>query len=299
MMIIIIYMQFLKNIDYNNIDKGIEFLKKNELKFHLSDNEETIYHVYWYGEIKRKQICCINSYLATQDLSNTKLWVWLDYETFELSENKVPKHNNIIIKKYVPDIEAKDTLFEGKQIINQNKFLKFRSDLARIIFLHKYGGLYYDLDMILLKDLKPLLGIEFCYAWSTKKEGNNGILRIKKNSELSNQLIQKYLELIPNKKFVVWYNQFIFTNEINIINLPSVLFDPVWILHDLNVTSKYSKLNNLDNFFRETDEDISNFFDNKIYAYHWHSRSNYEVEKNSYFERIELMHLNKLNNKII
>ena len=87
-------MQFLKNIDYNNIDKGIEFLKKNELKFHLSDNEETIYHVYWYGEIKRKQICCINSYLATQDLSNTKLWVWLDYETFELSENKVP---NIII----------------------------------------------------------------------------------------------------------------------------------------------------------------------------------------------------------
>ena len=32
---------------------------------------------------------------------------------------------------------------------------------------------------------------------------------------------------------------------------------------------------------------ITNFFDNQIFAYHWHSRNQNKIEKNSYFERIE------------
>ena len=104
-------------------------------------------------------------------------------------------HNNISIKKYSPIEESKGTLFENKDFIEQKKFLKFRSDLARVIFLYKYGGLYYDLDMILLKDLLPILGIEFCYTWGPFMTGNNAILRIKKNSELSIQLMNKYLNI--------------------------------------------------------------------------------------------------------
>ena len=38
------------------------------------------------------------SYLKTQDLANTQLWVWLDYKTYELSKNIVPKHDNIFVK---------------------------------------------------------------------------------------------------------------------------------------------------------------------------------------------------------
>ena len=57
-------MKFLENCDYDNIDKGIEFLKTHTFNYFLPENEKTIYHVYWYGEIKRKQICCIKSYLA-------------------------------------------------------------------------------------------------------------------------------------------------------------------------------------------------------------------------------------------
>jgi len=250
--------------------------------------------VYWYGELKRKQICCINSYLATQDLKNTELWVWLDFETFNESSKLVPKHNNIKIKKYNPETESYNTPLEGKDYIKQNKFLKFRSDLARLIFLYKCGGLYYDLDMILLKDLKPLLGIEFCYTWSTMKCGNNAILRIKKKSKLIIQLIDKYINIIPKKKFKVWYNQYIFTDEINIICFPSVMFDPVWILADLKKKSKFSSLNNFDDFFKKTTENIDMFFNNQIYTYHWHSRNDNVIEKNSFFEKIE----NKINNAI-
>ena len=130
--------------------------------------------------------------------------------------------------------------------------------MARIIFLYKYGGLYYDLDMILLKSFNNLLGIEFCYSWSTKKTGNNGILRLFKNSQNCIDLMNKYNLTLQNKKFVLHYNDFIFTNNLNIYCLPSVLFDPVWILHDQNIKSKYSNLNNL-YFFKSTNENINNF----------------------------------------
>ena len=68
---------------------------------------------------------------------------------------------------------------------------------------------------------------------------------------------------------------------------PSVMFDPVWMLLDTKTKSKYSKLTNFDDFFKTTDEDINTFFDNQIFAYHWHSRSNVNIEKDSYFEKIE------------
>jgi len=248
--------------------------------------------VYWYGILERKQICCINSYLKTQDLSNTELWVWLDYKTYELSKNKVPKHDNIIIKKYIPDEESKGTLFEKNPYLNQDKYLKFRSDLARIIFLYKYGGLYFDLDMILLKDFQCLLGIEFCYTWSYLKQGNNGLLRIKKQSKLSIQLMEKYINTkspfnLNGQSFYLGYNQYIFTKEIDIMCFPSAMFDPVWILTDTKTKSKYSKLSNFDDFFKKTDENINMFFDNQLFAYHWHSRNNYNIEKDSYFDKLE------------
>ena len=46
-------MKYLANISYDNIDKGIEFLKKNKLNFYLKTDEITIFHVYWYGQITR------------------------------------------------------------------------------------------------------------------------------------------------------------------------------------------------------------------------------------------------------
>ena len=146
-------MKYLPNISYNDIDKGIEYLKNNKFDFYPKDNNIIIFHVYWYGILSRKQLLCINSYLATQDLQRTKLWIWLDYKNGNLEKNKklIPDHKNIEIKCYIPKKESKNTPFEKYKYLTQDKYIKFRSDIARLIFLYKYGGLYYDLDMILLK----------------------------------------------------------------------------------------------------------------------------------------------------
>ena len=128
-----------------------------------------MYHNYWYGKLGRKQLLCINSFLKTQNLEKTELWIWLDYEIDNRENIKlIPKHNNIKIKIYNPSIESKNTPFENNKFINFNEYIKFRSDIARLLFLYNYGGLYFDLDMILLKDFDYLLNIEFCYQWSNQ-----------------------------------------------------------------------------------------------------------------------------------
>ena len=286
-------MKYLKNINYTNIDEGILYLKNHTFDYTLPNNEITYFHVYWYGKINRHQLCCIYSYLYSQNLSSTELWVWLDINTYELSESHIPKHPNIKVKKYDPYKEVINTPFLGYKYLDQTKSLKFRSDIARILVLYNYGGLYFDLDMLLLKDLTPLLDLEFCYSWSNLKKGNNGMLRLKKQSKICLDIIEKYKNSVSpfnlhNQSFFLGYNhKYIFTNDLDLTCLPCVLFDPVWILTDTNETSKYSKLNNFDDFFKTTTENIDNFFDNEIFAYHWHSRNNMKIETNSYFEKFE------------
>ena len=299
-------MKFIDNIDYNNIDKGIDQLKNHKFNHYLKNKDEiTIFHVYWYGNINRHQLLCINSYLATQNLKNTELWVWLDQDTYDDNFNKITKHKNIKIKKYNPKEESKNTIYEKKELISNNEYLKFRSDIARTIFLYKYGGIYYDLDFILLKDLSCLFDNEFCYTWGPIMKGNNAILRIKKDSKLIKEIMNKYIDVINGKdinnsywkKTKFKYNVNLVTDIYNNLDLtcfPSVMFDPVWILFDNKQTSKYSKLNNFDDFFKKTNENINNFFENQLYGYHWHSRSSVEIEKDSYFDKIE----QKINNQI-
>lgn len=284
-------MKFLEHISYTNIDDGIEYLKEHPYSFYLPVGEITIYHVYWYGKLGRHEICCICSYLCSQDLDTTELWVWLDRDTYHMSD--IPKHINIKVKMYDPKHEAIGTPFIDYPHLDQTRSLKFRSDIFRILALYKYGGIYFDLDMLLLKDLKSLLNLEFCYSWSDLKGGNNAILRLKKHSILCKQIIEKYKNTVSpfnleGSNFFIGYNhKYIFTQDIDLTCLPCVFFDPVWILFDRKKKSIYSDLTNLDDFFRSTNEDINKFFDNQIYAYHIHSRNNMKVEKDSYFEKFE------------
>ena len=296
-------MNFLKDLDYQNVDNCIDMLKTYDFSKIICDDEfkikevfnkdnKVLFHVYWYGSISRKQLASINSYLKTQNLETTELWVWLDSIYYNNEILKIPKHNNIKVISYDPTIESKGTLLNDKDYIHNKKFVKFRSDMARLIILYKYGGIYIDLDIFLLKDFTPLFGIEFCYAWSYLKTGNNAILRFKKKSDKIIELMNRYSNVLKeydsNFQFNLGItNQRTYNNSLKILCLPCPMFDPVWILFDKKTKSKYSNLTNFDNFFCKTDEDITKFFDNQIYAYHWHSRNDYKIEKDSYFEKLE------------
>jgi hypothetical protein len=291
-------MKFIDNLNYNNVDECLDYLKNNPYKNYCFD-EEIPFHVFWRGKIKRKQLLCINSYLYSQNLGNTKLYVWLDSDYKENSK-LIKKHPNIIIKNYDAKKESLNTPFENKNFINNQKYVKFRSDIARLMILFNYGGIYFDLDIILLKDINCILDLEFCYQWGGKTGGNNAFLRLKKGSKNCTDIMNRYVDVLENGcnhtnkygndfKYQIGMIHEIFNEKINILCFPSAFFDPVWILDYKNLTSKYSTLNKFDNFFKKTNEkvNISSFFGGNIMAYHWHSRNNQDIEENSFYSIIE------------
>ncbi|WP_299522915.1 glycosyltransferase family 32 protein [Winogradskyella sp.] len=79
-------------------------------------------------------------------------------------------------KTYAPDFEIKEwNEYNSKPF--QNKFYKdafrkkrfaFVADTVRVSVLYKYGGIYMDLDMLLLKPIDHLLSYQFFSAYEVK-----------------------------------------------------------------------------------------------------------------------------------
>jgi len=62
----------------NKLAKGFD-LKLYRIGSNIrQDNTSITYHCYWYGDIGRKQVFSIKSFLCTQDQQKCKLILWLD-----------------------------------------------------------------------------------------------------------------------------------------------------------------------------------------------------------------------------
>ena len=106
-------------------------------------------------------------------------------------------------KKFLPDFEIREwneTNFD----INITKFSKqaydakkwaFVSDVARIYALKNYGGIYFDTDMIITKNIDEVLTHEVVAGWESEYNVAVGVLTAKsKNNELINKLWDFYCE---------------------------------------------------------------------------------------------------------
>jgi hypothetical protein len=291
-------MKFIPNLDYQNVDQCLDYLKNNKLNYY--GEQHLLFHVFWNGKLSRRQLLCIKSFLYSQNLSNSSLYIWLDSD-YDYNRKVIPKHPNISIKIYNPEIESQHTPFEGQEFINFKKNMKFRSDLARMIILYNYGGIYFDLDLILFKDLRCISDLDFCYQWGGVDGGNNALLGLKKGSKTTIQIMKKYIKFLSegcnhtsekynsNYQFKLGFTHELLSSEIDLFCFPSAFFDPIWILDFKNKKSKYDNLNRFDDFFKTTDKKvtINKMFQGLLLGYHWHSRNDIQIEKNSYYQQIE------------
>lgn len=233
---------------YTNVDECFKHLENN----YNNDVETTAqnFHCYWYGNILDKQITSIKSFLVTQP-KKYKVNLWIDkdngwkYSQKNMLLNQIRKY--IIVKCYDYDYEKKNTEYEKHTFIGtsarQRSYIKNRADKFRYLILHKYGGLYFDLDCIFLRSFEPIinLNIEFCYQWSLQTFGNNAIMRIKKNSIISKNILKKTTDFFKthkqeNNTFQLIKYIFTMTNykNDNFYILPCTFFDPIWIIEDSN-----------------------------------------------------------------
>ncbi|KAF1911976.1 hypothetical protein BDU57DRAFT_459943 [Ampelomyces quisqualis] len=203
------------------------------------------YHVYWTGPATWRVEVFIKSYLYTQNLACSRLWLWLDSDRNPNAvENMLTKdalfarflplvdRGDILVKAWnfpsripmpndkddktgfgywsrpgapnaVGEREVADNIVQdkhGQQFLvltpKQMTFLPVAvSDAVRFIVLHMYGGAYYDMDVLMLRDMRPLLlpkDHAFAERWGAHPhpgEYNTAIMSLSANSSLSSYLL--------------------------------------------------------------------------------------------------------------
>lgn len=253
-----------------------------------------IAHTYWQGEVGEKQLFSIKSFLCTQQMENFEIWLWLEENSYEanlqnsaLQRLVMMSNHKLVLKKWNVFLEIQSTPAEnGKSYFRwSGKPLPFIADDFRIIALYKYGGLYFDLDVMFCRDLSPLLMRgEFVYAWEKQPFANNDLLFLHKRSALAECIIKKMIKEKSSQPWVVFHY-----DDLNLRFLtvyPCYMFDPLW-----NGYVDGMPIQDFDDFFREfsvvfkKDEKVNSFKDffTGIYAYHWHNRWKSLTREDSYF----------------
>ena len=156
---------------YFDYRKGLVFLNTIKEEDYSYPDEVTCFHL--YTEVRTpKELLAIKSYLATQNLEKTRLIVWSDYDISD-QENIQPYKNFVDFKVYNPKELAVGTPLEGvdthlKTGGDHNHWMS--SGVMRFLVLYKFGGVYFDMDMVLLRDFKPILNQDFAYQWGSSTD---------------------------------------------------------------------------------------------------------------------------------
>jgi len=270
---------------------GLDFLKSIKNEDYEYPEHQVLFHV--YTEVKNeKELECIKSYLATQNLDKTKLIIWSDYNILD-NELIKPYKDLLEFKVYDAREEAKDTPLEkeyGKLNAADNKHY-LQSDLFRLMILYKYGGVWADMDIVFLRDFKAILDQEYMYQWGSETQyASQGacatVLAMKKQSEFATVMLD-VLKTMPTieettiwgkdtfaKLWQVWPHFTIF---------PSTFFNTEWLISKVNEPLSRETENNW--FYNTTDVAKDCLFLD-AFSWHWHNTSNKDkrIEKGSKFD---------------
>jgi len=295
---------------YTDFERTLDFLKSIKDENYNYPNHETIFHT--YTEVKnKKQLMTIKSFLANQNLNHCKLIVWSDYD---IQNNSLiqPYKKYVDFRVYNAHKEAVGTPLHGK-----NNYLSasdekhyMQSGVLRFLVLYKYGGIWFDMDMVLLRNFKPILNQDFAYMWGSskdfKKENPNSgdcygpcaaLMGAKKDGEHIQICMEELLktDIVPcttcfdEDMLAKVYRRKEFTV------FPSVFFNTEW-----QVNCKYPGLSpKIQTGWFDKNEMSEKYLFLDAFAWHWHntSRKNEIVQEGSKFNILEKMMDKKIKEK--
>jgi hypothetical protein len=266
----------------------LEYAKNLEKK----DDNNLIFHSFWRvpREFGLKQMSSIKSIIVAHKdkLENIEIYLW---SNVDLSDNhyfqEISKYVNLKIwnmKEEIKNTILEDCYFlKNSELINDS-FCWLESDLFRLLILHKYGGFYFDMDVLVLRDMSPLNNLEFVYQWGptgykcfhtntidTNFITNNAIMRLDKGSDLSLEFLEILKVTYPAKNTTNWgcgLHSKTIRNEVLV--LPCIWFNSEWG-YENTTFEPFKKHNNI------------KFFDG-AFNWHWHSRWDEPIEVDSKFD---------------
>lgn len=109
------------------------------------------------------------------------------------------------------------------------------SDAVRFVILHQYGGLYLDMDVLMLRDMRPLLLPQqhsFAERWAAHShpgDYNTAIMSLSANSSLSSYLLRGGVRMGLNFHprvigRMAWKDK----RDQELLMLETAAFDPIW-----------------------------------------------------------------------
>ncbi|KAH0545262.1 hypothetical protein FGG08_000716 [Glutinoglossum americanum] len=247
------------------------------------------YHMYWTGPATWRVEIFIKSYLYTQNLPCSRLWLWLDCDRNKQAVDDM-LHRDPLFKRFLPlvergDIKLKEWRFPsriplprdvdntdglgyyknpgkpnlkgeitvGDGVVRdangqewlaltqkQMTFLPVAvSDAFRFVALHLHGGVYCDTDILMLRDMRPLLLPDpktgqhsFAERWAAHAhEGdyNTAVMSLTANSSLSSYLLRGGVRMGLNfHPRVIGRMAWKDGRNQEFLMLETAAFDPIW-----------------------------------------------------------------------
>ena len=264
--------------------------------FHDSQDNTIIFHCYWYGTFGRMQALSVKSLLASQKNYRYEVWLWLDADSPDADTNDENNYylnqvrDHVTIKSYTPELVKSFPAFKKVfYTFSADKKLAARSDDFRIWVLHEYGGCYFDLDVMFLRDMGCLFsGSEFVYAWEQQTYANSAVIFLRKGSYINEYIARKTASRQCAQPWVLfrYSDKHLYGMKL----YECSLFDPLWIQND---DCEEYIFHDFDGFFQKNDavsrgkvQSPAEMFPYS-YCYHWHNRWQAEIEAASPFEFCE------------
>ncbi|HED12751.1 MAG TPA: PqqD family peptide modification chaperone [Gammaproteobacteria bacterium] len=257
--------------------------------------QQTNFHFYWrqldvpFGD---KQIATLTACLATQnlDLSNVLLWYSGATAPEHPELDKLIDDGYVQVKKYDPCTLAEGTPLEGNhgRLLLQDGKCYLDGDLFRLLVLFRFGGVYVDMDVLLLRDFSPLLTFEFMYSWGSDQPAliNGAVMRFFPGSVALDRMLAEIMDSEPIPESTCWgatiYGRV--RNRYHFTVLPYGFFNPEWACFE----GKNQGYAESPETFMTANTASQNIY-RCAYAWHWHNKWAQKVEANSKFDLLRNM----------
>lgn len=269
------------------VRESLSFAKRLQPSY----SDKTTFHFYWRvpGSFERKQVLPIKSSIVTQNRDKVDFILWsnTDLSTNEYVKPLLPY---ITLKQWNLRDEVRDTPLENAGVLNgivDDPLCYLGGDIFRLLCLYKYGGVYIDMDVVVLRDLNPLLAYEFMYQWgssgTTASEPalrqNGAVMRLFAGSRLAADLLNELRNTPGNPNSTCWGTDLykkVYQHNRNWYTFPCAWFNTEW---GLGIPIQPFKKN-------QNGNDSSELFDG-AFTWHWHNKWRDEIEPGSKFYILE------------
>lgn len=246
----------------------------------VAATEPTTFHFYWRvpRDFTRKQVLPLKSAIVTQR-PGTEICLW---SNVDLSRHPlvIPLLPYITLRRWDWQQEAVGTPVEALSGLTDDSLCYLGGDLFRLLCLYKYGGVYCDMDVVLLRDFSPLLLWQFMYQWggagvvacAPALWANGAIMRLFAGSLVARQLLEE-LARTPGRANDFCWGADLYRKVNGYAILPGAWFNTEWLLGQT-----------LRPFTKSAES--AQLYEG-AFAWHWHNKWDEPIEEGCKFHLLE------------